>query len=768
MADVTPLQQLQDLQTKGLATAEEVAEARRLLESAFREGRNLPATEALAAAVATLKARAEDKTPTEDADAQAIQGSDLQLISRIGRGTQAVVYKCRQITMDRMVAVKFLHMAAARDPELRERFFQEARHAAKLSHPNIVAVHQIRPYKDTFYIVMELVDGGSLAELLALRKRLDVAEAVGIIRAAAEGLACAHASGIVHRDIKPKNLLLTEGGIVKLADLGLARRTDDADASLDKPGKAYGTPYYIAPEQIAADPNVNGRADIYSLGATFFEMVTGRPPFTAATPREVLRKHMTEPPPDPQRFVPSLPPAIGAILQKCLAKRPEDRYGTAEDLIAAIDKAFFGAGEAAGAGAGHQELMGQLAELAVHRREDIDAVIELGRTPARKPPWIAIGVGAALVAAIAFAAFVVLPHLREAPPPPKTPAKPTVAAVPQPVPPPVGTIVPTKSGAVPSLRPSGGTVVSITPAPGTTPAVVPPVAVVTGTGGTGEPPAGQLVSGGPDAVKYLKLAKTQEADPGAKPQEITNAYAFVVKWYPKTLEAAEAQEALNRLTPTTPLPDTVAVVPPKPDPPEVEVPIPPPTHPDTVVPPETVPDVKPPVVKPPVAVVKPPAPKVALYVNCGGGAVKSDGIDWVADQTYGMDARRGFSWGFIGNGTNGVRHDSPLLRAHPVFMDERYGTNLGYQFDVPPGRYTVTVGFAENKFTARNGRVFGFEVTGATPGRQDLDIFSLAGGKDKPYTRAYSITVTAGKPLLLKFFSGKDTPMVNAIQVVQE
>ena len=336
MPEPSAAERLENLVAQGLVTAEEAQEARRLLEEAHRAGRDFPLTKALlqAGAIAARAHHAPVAPAAGDTAAAEIASSDLELLERISRGRQAVVYKCRQKAMDRLVAVKFLPPSAARDPESRRRFFQEARHAARLSHPNIVTIHQISPFRDTFYIVMELVDGGSLSELLAVRKRFGPAEAVTILRPVVEALACAHRAGLVHRDIKPGNILLAADGTVKLADLGLARRVgEDAE---EEAGKAFGTPYYISPEQVRGEARIDFRADIYSLGATFYQMLTGRPPFTAPTPQEVMQKHLTEPPPDPRQFVPNLPLVLCDILAKALAKRPEDRYQTAEEFLAAL------------------------------------------------------------------------------------------------------------------------------------------------------------------------------------------------------------------------------------------------------------------------------------------------------------------------------------------------------------------------------------------------------------------------------------------------
>jgi tRNA A-37 threonylcarbamoyl transferase component Bud32 len=347
-----------EILAKGMASAEEVAEARRLLAEAAARGAELTVAEALMRAgvkavrahhVAAAPAADAATAAAEDTAAAAMPSSDLQVLEKLGRGSQAMVFKCRQISMDRIVAVKILLARSARDPAATERFLREARQAANLSHPNIVTVHQIMPFTarsssgaepiDTFCIVMEYIDGGTVAELLAARKRFDHAEAACIIRPVAEALSYAHKRGIIHRDIKPGNILLTEGGLVKLADLGLAMPLTAAQQA-GQAGFAYGTPYYIAPEQVRGDADIDFRADLYSLAATFYEMVAGVPPFTAATPQEVMRKHLTELPPDPRQHVPELSGAMCWMLSRALAKDREYRYESADDFIGALEKLF--------------------------------------------------------------------------------------------------------------------------------------------------------------------------------------------------------------------------------------------------------------------------------------------------------------------------------------------------------------------------------------------------------------------------------------------
>ena len=354
-------EQLEPLLAQGLLSEAEVREARRLLAEATAAGHPLALPDLLIrAGVAAAKAqraagaasrdtgilpvppgentgRMPVSQPSPPEPAPDVQASGLRLCERLGRGTQAIVYKCHDVHTDRTVAAKILATASAgggASAQARERFMQEARSAAKLSHPNVITIHRILPMKNSLCIIMEYVDGGTVADLLALHKRIDPAEALVIVRQVTEGLRAAHAIGLVHRDIKPHNIMLTGEGRAKLADMGLARHV----AAADEAGKAFGTPYYMSPEQVTNDPPPDFRTDIYSLGATLYEMVTGRPPFTAATPQEIMRQQVLTPMPDPWQFAPDLAQPVCWLLAKMLAKEPEDRYSSAADLATAIDQ----------------------------------------------------------------------------------------------------------------------------------------------------------------------------------------------------------------------------------------------------------------------------------------------------------------------------------------------------------------------------------------------------------------------------------------------
>jgi len=268
----------------------------------------------------------ESKTVTE-------QIPGYQILGKLGRGAMAVVYKARQVSLDRTVAIKILPKQLSENPEYVTRFYKEGRAAAKLNHNNIVQAIDVGEYSGYHYFVMEYVEGKTLYEDLAAGKIFSEKEAVEIVIQVAKALKHAHAVSLIHRDIKPKNIMINAAGVVKLADMGLARETTDIEAAKSEAGKAYGTPYYIAPEQIRGEMDIDGRADIYGLGATFYHMVTGRVPFMADDPSEVLRKHLREKLIPPDHINTSLSAGVSEIIEVMMAKNRDDRYQNADELL---------------------------------------------------------------------------------------------------------------------------------------------------------------------------------------------------------------------------------------------------------------------------------------------------------------------------------------------------------------------------------------------------------------------------------------------------
>lgn len=321
---------------RGLATDEEARAARETLRQARDEGREMLLPQALVkvGAITVSQAKRTLASLKEETVAPSIQVPGVELLERIGRGSQAVVYKGRQKSVDRIVAVKVLLSAVARDPENRKRFIQEARSAAQLSHSGIVQAIDAGEADGYCYFIQEYVDGPTIADVLQERSApMPEEEALGIGMQIAEALVHAHSRGFIHRDVKPKNIMLTADGVAKLADMGLARQVADAGAALEEAGKAYGTPYYISPEQVRGDPRIDFRADIYSLGATLYEMLTGRPPYTAPTPQDVMRKHVTGTLTPPDHVNPSLSAGASEVVEVMMSKRPRDRYAKTEDLL---------------------------------------------------------------------------------------------------------------------------------------------------------------------------------------------------------------------------------------------------------------------------------------------------------------------------------------------------------------------------------------------------------------------------------------------------
>ncbi len=249
----------------------------------------------------------------------------------VAQGGMAEVYLARDQLLNRPVALKALFPEYAREPSFVERFRREAQAAANLNHPNIVAIYDWGQEAGTYFIVMEYVEGRSLRDLIRSEAPLEADQAAEICAETAAALAFAHRSGVVHRDVKPGNVLLTRAGTVKVTDFGIARAgTSDG---LTQTGSVMGTATYFSPEQAQGMP-VDGRSDVYSLGVVLYEMVTGVPPFTGDSPVAVAYKHVREEPVAPSQRNPDVPTALEQIILSALAKDPDQRYQTADDLRA--------------------------------------------------------------------------------------------------------------------------------------------------------------------------------------------------------------------------------------------------------------------------------------------------------------------------------------------------------------------------------------------------------------------------------------------------
>ena len=267
------------------------------------------------------------------------------LVRELGRGGMGIVFLARERSLDRDVALKVLPSELAGEEALRTRFLREARTAAGLSHPHIVPVHSADETHGFAWFTMGFVDGETLGQRLAARGRLGPAEAVRILREAAWALAYAHARGVVHRDVKPDNLLLERaGGRTLVTDFGIARQA--ADIGLTADGDVLGTVQFMSPEQVTASP-LDGRSDLYALGVVGFLMLAGRLPFLETLPSAVLVAHATKPAPTLASVAPDLPPALCQVIDRCLAKDPAERFPTGEALAEALAAAIAAAPDAA-------------------------------------------------------------------------------------------------------------------------------------------------------------------------------------------------------------------------------------------------------------------------------------------------------------------------------------------------------------------------------------------------------------------------------------
>ncbi|MFT3789262.1 MAG: protein kinase [Tepidisphaeraceae bacterium] len=276
-----------------------------------------------------------------------------EIVQKLGQGGMGSVYLARQLSLDRTVAIKTLAPHLAQDASFVARFSREAFAAAQLSHHNVVQIHDIGEDRGHYFFSMEFVEGQNLGHVVESEGKVEPGTAVGYILQAARGLKAAHDLGMIHRDVKPENMMLNDQGIVKVADLGLVKRkgdkelTDVGDAkpqtTSDAPHQTHintsmGTPAYIAPEQAMDAAHVDQRADIYSLGCTLYDLITGRPPFSGRTAEEVITKHLRDPVPPPERIVKNLSPALSGIIQKMVAKKPEDRYQTMAEVIKELER----------------------------------------------------------------------------------------------------------------------------------------------------------------------------------------------------------------------------------------------------------------------------------------------------------------------------------------------------------------------------------------------------------------------------------------------
>ena len=323
---------------KGLATAEEIE----LCNALLRERGEADQPRTLADIMIDnefLTKRQIDRLRNEfEAKKSSQQIPGYRIKRRVGSGAMATVFLAQQLSLDRPVAIKVLPKKFSTNQNFIERFYREGRAAAKLNHPNIVGAYDVGQAGGHHYFVMEYVDGKTVYDFIVKKKRFEEHEAIEIIRQVALALQHAHQRGFVHRDIKPKNIMINSQGVVKLADLGLARAVSDKEAAEAEAGRAYGTPYYISPEQIRGEVNIGPQADIYGLGATFYHMVTGRVPFDGKNPSEVMHRHLKSQFVPPDHVNTRLSNGCAEVIEMMMAKKAQDRYRNVDDLLEDLNR----------------------------------------------------------------------------------------------------------------------------------------------------------------------------------------------------------------------------------------------------------------------------------------------------------------------------------------------------------------------------------------------------------------------------------------------
>ena len=281
------------------------------------------------------------------AEGQMRQVGRYQVKSRLGRGGMATVYRAHDPSIGRDVAIKFLHASLCEDEDCRMRFLREARAAGGLSHPNIVVVHDVGEIERRPYMAMELIDGSVLSDKLEKTRCLPIREVVIIGLQLARALEYAHARGIVHRDIKPGNIMiLADGQTIKVADFGIAHMDDGSTEQRTMVGAVMGTPQYMSPEQTRGD-KVDGRSDLFSAGIVLYQLLAGERPFRGESLVAVATKIATEDPPPLNQKRPEVPASLRRVVDRCLAKKPEQRYQSGKEVVEALQKVLQEIDEAA-------------------------------------------------------------------------------------------------------------------------------------------------------------------------------------------------------------------------------------------------------------------------------------------------------------------------------------------------------------------------------------------------------------------------------------
>lgn len=432
------------------------------------------------------------------------QSGAYQIVAPLGEGGMAAVYKAYQPAVDRYVAIKVLPRQYAADPDFTARFEREAKLLARLQHPHILPIFDYGQANGYTYLVMPFVPSGTLTDLLK-GEPLPLLQVRRLMTQIGEALEYAHAHGLIHRDVKPSNVLLDESGNCVLSDFGLARMAEGS-LKLTVTGAVLGTPAYMSPEQGLGQP-LDGRSDVYALGVILYEALTGRVPYRAETPVAVIFKHISDPLPPARELNPDIPEPLERVLLKSLAKRPEDRFQSAREMVAALRAAIPEIGQPAALPPPPPVQPSTLVARASH-----SPIATPATTKAALPGWAWFALGLGLVAIVGIAAGVALWSFFN---PPEPPLVVITATLP---PQPATSLVPT-----PTLEPPTALPVTIIPVTPTEAAPLTRLAVKDGMPQVFVP-AGEFILGLGEAERAMLLALC----PSCNPDYLNDAFPSVV------------------------------------------------------------------------------------------------------------------------------------------------------------------------------------------------------------------------------------------------
>lgn len=347
-----------------------------------------------------LMKKAGERLLRDEVRSQPMRIGGCEVLGKLGEGGLGTVYKARQISMGRIVALKVLHKKWMKDEEFKKRFLLEARLAGRLSHQNLIQVFDVGREHDQYFFSMEYIDGETVEQIIDREGPMQLDRAFDIVIQVLRAVTYIWKHKIVHRDIKPGNIMVTRSGAAKLADFGFVK--SKFDPLLSTEGEVLGTPDYISPEQAMGLPDIDFRSDVYALGASLYHMLSGRPPF-GGTSSEVMEKHIREEPPDPREFRKDLSEPTVHLLQKMMEKDPDDRYSNTQELFEDIELVRMGqdpAGDRPQAGKATILRAFNIERVRIERLETQVADLKKRLSRSRKFLWTAVAASAGLLAAL--------------------------------------------------------------------------------------------------------------------------------------------------------------------------------------------------------------------------------------------------------------------------------------------------------------------------------------------------------------------------------